>query len=414
LRHALAAGIRNHQWGALLFIDLDEFKKLNDTLGHKTGDLLLQETAGRLTACTRTADTVARLGGDEFVIILEDLGESPEIAATIAKVVAEKILSSLAQPYLLDGHECPSTSSIGITLFGDRIDGIDDILQQADIAMYHSKGAGRNTVRFFAPALQVAITARVALEDELRNAIKTNQFLLHYQPQVDHGRLTGVEALVRWKHPKRGIVFPDEFIPLAEETGLIVPIGSWVLETACRQIAEWTSREETSHVSVAVNISAREFCQPDFEEHVLRVLKRTSANPRNLTLELTESMLVNNVEEVIAKMTSLKSLGVRFSLDDFGMGYSSLSYLKRLPLDQLKIDRAFVRDMMADSSSGAIVKTIIVLSQAFGLSVIAEGLETEEQRAFLIGLGCHSFQGFLYSKPLPSEELNQWNPIFAS
>jgi diguanylate cyclase (GGDEF)-like protein/PAS domain S-box-containing protein len=410
LRQSLAASSRSQRRGALLFIDLDDFKTLNDTLGHRIGDLLLQEVARRLTGCTRDSDTVARLGGDEFVVILEDLSENQEQAASHAKLVAEKILAAVRQTYLLEGHECLSSSSIGITVFGERTDNIDDVLQQADIAMYQAKAAGRNTLHFFAPALQTAISARASLEEDLRQAIGNGQFQLYYQPQVESGALVGAEALVRWHHPLRGLLAPGEFIRLAEETGLIQPLGDWVLETACRQMAEWSKWKETAHITIAVNISARQLRQPDFVDQVLRVLDRTGANPKNLDLELTESMLVENIEEVIAKMTRLKAQGLRFSLDDFGTGYSSLSYLKRLPLNQLKIDRSFVHDMLVDFTSGAIARTIISLGNAMRLSVIAEGVETEQQRDFLASLGCHAFQGYLFSPPLPLRDFQMLLP----
>jgi len=328
----------------------------------------------------------------------------PEEAAAQAKVVAEKILMTLHQPYLLDGRECRSSSSIGITVFGNPSDSTNEVLQQADIAMYQAKAAGRNTLHFFAPALQAAVNARAAMEKDLRQAMKQNEFELYYQAQVDRGTLTGAEALVRWHHPKRGLLPPDDFIPLAEQTGLILALGDWVLETACKQIAAWSARKGTSHLTVAVNISARQLLNPDFVQNVLTTLQRTGANPRNLKLELTESMFVDDLENVVAKMTALKSHGLRFSLDDFGMGYSSLAYLRRLPLDQLKIDQEFVRDILVDPSSAAIAQSIISLSGAMGLSVIAEGVETEGQREFLAGLGCHSFQGFLFSAPVPLEE----------
>jgi diguanylate cyclase (GGDEF)-like protein/PAS domain S-box-containing protein len=414
LHQALAASNRCDRMRALLFVDLDNFKTLNDTLGHQTGDLLLKETARRITACVRDPDTVARLGGDEFVLMLEDLSEIPEVAAAHAKTVGEKILATVGQPYLLDARECRSSASIGISVFGDRRQTTNEVLQQADIAMYQAKAAGRNTMRFFAPALQAAVNARAALEDDLRKAIKTNEFVLYYQPQIDRARVIGAEALIRWKHPRRGILAPGEFIPLAEETGLILPLGNWVLETACAQIAAWAHRRQSARIAVAVNISTLQLRQPDFVQSVLAALDRTGANPKNLDLELTESMLVVNVEEVIAKITELKSHGLRFSLDDFGTGYSSLAYLKRLPLDQLKIDRSFVRDILVDDSSGAIAQTIISLSRAMGLSVIAEGVETEEQRLFLSHLGCHAFQGFLFSRPLPLDEFERlWLPAAA-
>ncbi len=410
LQQTLAASIRSNRKRALLFVDLDDFKTLNDTLGHHIGDLLLQEVARRIVGSIREADTVARLGGDEFVVLLQDLNEQPEDAAAQAKIVAEKILFSIHQPYLLDGHECRSSSSIGITIFGNRQDSTNEVLQQADIAMYQAKAAGRNTLHFFAPALQAAVNARAEMEEDLRQAIKAKDFRLFYQAQVDRGVLTGAEALVRWQHPKRGLLPPDEFIPLAEQTGVILSLGDWVLETACNQIAAWGTRKNTAHLTIAVNISARQLLNPDFVRSVLQILDRTGANPRKLKLELTESMFVDDLEDVVAKMTELKSRGLRFSLDDFGMGYSSLGYLRRLPLDQLKIDQEFVRDILVDSSSSAIAQSIISLSKAMGLSVIAEGVETEEQREFLAGMGCHSFQGFLFSGPVPPEDFESLLP----
>ena len=407
LKKTLASSARSNRKGAVLFIDLDNFKTLNDTLGHKTGDSLLQEVAVRLTACIRDADTVARLGGDEFVVILEDLSEMTEEAAAHAERVAEKILSTVNGVYLLAGREWLSSCSIGVTVFGELKDTADDVLHQADIAMYQAKAAGRSAVRFFAPALQTAINARALLEGDLRQAIGTDQFQLYYQPQVKSGILIGAEALLRWKHPLRGLRLPGEFIPLAEETGLILSLGSWVLETACEQIAEWSRHEATEALCIGVNISARQLRQPDFVEEVLSVLHRTGAPKNKLKLELTESMLVDNVEGVITKMTLLKSHGIRFSLDDFGTGYSSLAYLKRFPLDELKIDRAFVRDMLVDVTSGAIAQTIISLSYAMSLSVIAEGVETEEQREFLAKLGCHSYQGYLFGPPVPINEFQR-------
>jgi diguanylate cyclase (GGDEF)-like protein/PAS domain S-box-containing protein len=402
LRQALTASIyHNGRKCALLLVDLDNLKILNDTMGHPVGDLLLQEVARRLTAGVRETDLVARLGGDEFAVLLEDLGESSSHAAEHAKTVGEKLLAALARPSLLNGSESVSTCSIGITVFGDHREDANEILQQADIAIDQAKAAGRNTLRFFSPALQEAVSARAALENELRQAIRDRQFLLYYQPQVSRGVVVGTEALVRWKHPQRGIVAPAGFISLAEETGLILELGSWVLETACEQIAMWARKPETARLTVAVNISALQFRQPQFVQQVLATLKRTGADPRNLKLELTESMLLENIEEVIVKMTSLRSHEIGFSLDDFGTGYSSLAYLKRLPLDQLKIDRTFVRDLPADASSRAIAETIISLGKAMGMPVIAEGVETEEQRDFLAHLGCHSIQGFLISRPLP-------------
>ncbi|MCX7176432.1 MAG: EAL domain-containing protein [Proteobacteria bacterium] len=408
LQQALASSARSGREGALLFIDLDNFKNLNDTLGHDTGDLLLQQVAQRLSTCIREGDTVARLGGDEFVVMLEDLSENSREAATQTETVGEKILATLNVTYSLAGHEHHSTPSIGATLFNDHAMTVDELLKRADLAMYQAKGAGRNTLRFFDPEMQAVVTARAALEEDLRIGLQAGQFLLYYQVQVSAaGRPTGAEALVRWWHPQRGMVSPVEFIPLAEETGLILPLGHWVLATASAQLVAWAARPDTAHLSLAVNVSARQFHHPDFVEDVLAVLERTGANPHKLKLELTESMLVHDIEDIILKMTALKEIGVRFSLDDFGTGYSSLSYLKRLPLDQLKIDQSFVREVFTDINDGAIAQAIIALSQTMGLSVIAEGVETEEQRDFLSRLGCQSYQGFLFSRPLPLIEFDR-------
>jgi diguanylate cyclase (GGDEF)-like protein/PAS domain S-box-containing protein len=406
LRQALIASTRNGCKHALLFVDLDGFKSLNDTLGHHIGDLMLQETAQRIASCVREVDTVARLGGDEFVIILEDLSQIPEVAASQARTVGAKILAAIDRQYVLENRECHTTSSMGITVFGNQSESTNEVLQQADIAMYQAKAAGRNTMFFFAPALQASVNARAAMEKDLRLAIRENQFLLYYQPQLDRGILTGAEALIRWKHPMRGLMAPKDFVPLAEETGLIFSMGEWVMETACTQLAAWATRKGGAHLSVAVNVSAREFRQPKFVDQVLLALDRSGANPQNLKIELSEKMFAENVEEIIAKMTRLKSHGVTFSLEDFGTGYSSMTYLKRLPLDQIKIDRAFVGEILVDPISGAVAQAIISFGKAMGLSVIAEGVETEEQRAFLARLGCHSFQGYLFSHPLPLGEFN--------
>ncbi len=410
LSRELGPSNRNGNLCALLFIDLDDFKNLNDTLGHQIGDLLLQEVARRLTASVRTTDIVARLGGDEFVVALDDLGNHPDSAAAQAETVADKIRDIVRQPYRLEGHVCLSACSIGITVFGDRQASANKILQQADIAMYQAKAAGRNTVRFFAPALQIAANARAALEQELRTAIKAGQFLLYFQPQLDRGVVVGAEALVRWNHPDRGILAPGEFIPLAEETGLILPLGDWVLEAACAQIAAWARNPVTASIKIAANISARQFRQSDFVERVLASLNRAGCNPENLKLELTESMLVDSIDEIIAKMMELKAHGLAFSLDDFGTGYASLSYLKRLPLEQLKIDRSFVHDILDDASSAAIAQAVISLGNAIGLSVLAEGVETEQQRDLLDRLGCHAYQGFLFSRPVPAEMFVRFLP----
>jgi diguanylate cyclase (GGDEF)-like protein len=410
LRLSLAASTRNGRRRALLFVDLDNFKDLNDSLGHQTGDLLLREVAVRLAACVRETDTVARLGGDEFVVMLEDLSASAEEAASQAEAVGTKILAAIAEPFWLADRETFSAASIGITVFGDKREGTSEILQQADIAMYQAKTAGRNTMRFFEPTLQSAVNARAAMEEELRQAIRANQFLLYYQPQVNATQTIGAEALVRWMHPKRGLLAPSEFISLAEQTGLILPLGEWVLETACRQIAAWGLRPETTHLEVAVNISARQFRQPDFVEQVVDVIRRTRANPQNLRLELTESVLVDDFDGIVAKMSHLKAYGIQFALDDFGTGYSSLNYLRHLPLDQLKIDRSFVQNILEDTTSGAIAQTIISLGKAMRLPVMAEGVETQAQRDCLMTLGCNAFQGYLFSRPLP---LAEFEALFA-
>jgi diguanylate cyclase (GGDEF)-like protein/PAS domain S-box-containing protein len=402
LKHAITVSARGESCGALLFIDLDHFKTLNDTLGHDKGDLLLQQVAQRLVASVRESDTVARVGGDEFVVVLGGLNKSPQEAANQTDAVGETIRASLGRMYQLGDAEYRSTASIGATLFTGLQTSIDDLLKQADLAMYKAKEAGRNALRFFDPAMQTVIVERAALETGLRKAIDGNQLILHYQAQVaSDGRVTGAEALVRWQHPERGMVSPAEFIPLAEETGQILPLGRWALESACTQLAAWATRPKMADLEMSVNVSAHEFRQSDFVDQVLAVLKNTGANPRRLKLELTESMLVDNIQEIVEKMFALKAKGVHFSLDDFGTGYSSLSYLKRLPLDQLKIDQSFVRDVLIDPNDAAIAKTIVALAQSLGLGVIAEGVETEAQRDFLTSIGCHAYQGYFFSRPLP-------------
>src|SRR5665647_2742464 len=394
LQQAFASSARSGREGALLFIDLDNVKSLNDTLGHDIGDLLLQQTAQRLESCLREVDTVARLGGDEFVVMLEDLSEQPIEAATQTEAVGEKILAILNQPYQLDTHEYHSTASIGATIFSGHGQSGEELLKRADIAMYQAKKAGRNTLRFFDPQMQVSITGRFSLEGELRKALGNQEFQLYYQIQVDSShRPLGAEALIRWIHPLRGMVSPAQFIPLAEETGLILPIGLWVLETACTQLKAWEQAALTRDLVLAVNVSAKQFHQADFVAQVQAAVQRLGINPMRLKLELTEGMLLENIEDTIATMNALKEIGVQFSLDDFGTGYSSLQYLKRLPLDQLKIDQSFVRDIATDSSDKAIVRTIIAMAHALNLGAIAEGVETEDQRQFLLGKGCMHFQG---------------------
>lgn len=405
LRLALVTGARSGSKGALLFIDLDNFKRLNDTLGHDFGDLLLQQVAERLTYCIREGDTVARLGGDEFVVMLEELSCSDIEAAAHAELIGQKILLALNKPYLLGMHEVHSTPSIGATLFGDLKESIEETLKRADMAMYHSKASGRNALRFFDPNMQAAINARAEMEAALRVALACDQFTLYYQPQVScGGEISGAEALVRWMHPQRGIVLPNEFIPLAEETGLILPLGGWVLNTACAQLARWATQERMNRLTIAVNVSARQFQQEDFVERVLTAIERSGANPSLLKLELTESMLLASVDDVIVKMRILKSRGVGFSLDDFGTGYSSLAYLSRLPLDQLKIDRSFVREIESNDDAVVICVATISLAHSLKLQVVAEGVETEAQRYILNSVHrCDFSQGYLFSQPLSEE-----------
>ena len=402
LRQALAASLRRRSHGALLFIDLDDFKTLNDTRGHSIGDLLLREVALRLQTCVRVEDTVARLGGDEFVIMLEDLSRDAKEAAAQAETVGEKALRMICSPFLLEGQEHHSTASVGISLFSGYEETEEELLKRADAAMYRAKTAGRNTVRFFDPAMQAALETRARTEKELRRALPEQQLQLYYQAQLDNDRrIVGAEALIRWLHPERGLVAPGQFIPLAEETGLIVPIGQWVLEVACEQLKRWGNNPATAHLLMAVNVSARQFRQPDFVGLVRDILEGSGVDPSRLKLELTESLVLDNVADTIEKMHALKAVGVRFSIDDFGTGYSSLSYLKRLPIDQLKIDQSFVRDVITDPGDAVIVQTIIGMAGNLGLNVIAEGVETEAQREFLVLHGCRMFQGYLFSRPVP-------------
>jgi diguanylate cyclase (GGDEF)-like protein/PAS domain S-box-containing protein len=415
LQQALASSARNGRRGALLMIDLDNFKTLNDTLGHTVGDSLLEQIAQRLESFVREGDTVARLGGDEFVVVLENLSEQAVEAAAQTEAIGEKILRGLSLPCRIGqkdsrgtGEWWSITTSIGATLFIGHQSSQEELMKQADIAMYQAKKAGRDTLRFFDPEMQQAITRRVSLEGELRRALEQHQFQLHYQAQVDSARRTlGAEALLRWFHPERGMVPPDQFIPLAEETGLILSIGQWVLEAAAARIKAWENTPATCELVVSVNVSAREFRQPDFVTQVLAVVHRHAINPARLKLELTESILLENIESTIATMNALKRGGVQLSLDDFGTGYSSLQYLKQLPLSQLKIDQSFVRDLANDPNDKAIVRTIIAMAHSLNLDVIAEGVETEEQRRFLEENGCAHYQGYLFCKPVPSEEFEE-------
>ena len=405
LRHAVAAGIRNHTGGALLFIDLDNFKTLNDTKGHDIGDLLLIEVSRRLQACVREDDTVARFGGDEFVIVLEGLSRDESHAAAQARIVGEKVLEVLSRPYILEGNEFHSSSSMGITLFVDYKDKLDDLLKQADTAMYEAKKSGRNTFRFFDPVMQEELEVRAHLETGLREALSKQEFQLYYQMQVNHtGYILGAEVLLRWIHPEKGLISPMQFIPLAEESGLIIPIGRWVLESACRQIKAWETDRRTRKLQLAVNVSGRQFRQTDFVAQVSEIIARIDINPLLLKLELTESIVLDDVPDTIAKMQALRQIGVSFAMDDFGTGYSSLSYLTQLPLNQLKIDQSFVRHIGSKASDATIIQTIIGMADNLSMDVIAEGVETREQRDFLAANGCQFYQGYLFSKPVPLEE----------
>lgn len=406
LRQAMLTSTRTARHGALMFLDLDHFKLLNDSRGHMVGDVLLQQVASRLTASVREGDSVARLGGDEFVVLLTALSGTDHEAATQAKAIANKILDPLGQPYELLGQAHTSTPSIGIVVFMGESEAIDDLLKKADVAMYQAKAAGRNTARFFDPGMQAAAMARNELELDMLRGLANEEFMLHYQVQVDGtGRPTGAEALARWNSPKRGMVWPSIFIPLAEETGLILPLGQWVLETACAQLVEWAKAPETVHWTMAVNVSALQFAQSDFVTNVVNALQKTGARPHLLKLELTESMLVDDVQDVITKMNAIKGQGVNFSLDDFGTGYSSLSHLKRLPLDQLKIDQSFVNEVLIDPNDAVIARTIVALGHSLGLTVIAEGVETEAQRDFLVSIGCDAFQGYYFGRPGAPDKL---------
>ena len=392
--------------GALMFIDLDNFKVLNDTLGHQKGDLLLQQVGRRLRHCVAKGDLVARLGGDEFVVLIENTPEKPLDPLTAARAVSQRILDALGEPYVLPGYLHHSTCSVGVTLFGKSPSSVGELLKQADLAMYQAKAAGRNAVRFFDPEMQAVASANAALAADLRQAWRDNHLKVEYQPQVGmDGRMTGVEALLRWEHPTRGVVGPEQFIPTAEETSLILPIGHWVLEAACAQLALWAQRPDRANLSIAVNVSARQFRHPEFIDEVVGCVRRAGIRPERLKLELTESLLAENLEATIARMRKLKDMGVRLSVDDFGIGYSSLSYLKRLPIDELKIDRSFVRDILSDGNDAAIAGTIIGLCRSLGLEVIAEGVESEAQRAFLARQGCHRYQGYLFCRPLAIAQL---------
>ena len=392
--------------GAIVFIDLDNFKTLNDNLGHDMGDLLLREAAQRLQGSVRRNDLVARLGGDEFVVLLKGGRETQDVFRRNAEMVADKVLAALDKPYHLGGHDHHSSASIGIYVFDTAQDSVSEMLKRADLAMYQSKAAGRNVIRFFEPEMQQQLSRRAQLEADLRRALGQREFVLHYQPQVtDTGHLLGFEVLLRWQHPKLGLVSPADFITVAEETGLIIPIGMWAMQAACERLVEWAAKPETEKLTLSVNVSARQFRHPMFVDQALDVVRRTGVNPHRLRMELTESLLVDDVNAVIYKMKMLKACGLSFSLDDFGTGYSSLSYLRRLPLDELKIDHSFFRNVLTEETDAAIVRTIVVLAQSLKLHLIAEGVENERQRAFLASHGCRAYQGFLFSAPLDEQQL---------
>jgi diguanylate cyclase (GGDEF)-like protein/PAS domain S-box-containing protein len=409
LQHALLMTKRGKRVGAVMFIDLDNFKDLNDTQGHDKGDLLLQQLAGRLTGCVSEVDTVARLGGDEFVVVLEDLSDDALVAATEAELISAKILAALNLPCDLGGYQHIGTASIGVTLLDSQIISIEEVLKRADLAMYRAKAAGRNAIRFYDPEMQTTIAAKMALETGLRESIEGNMFALYYQPQLDKDeRIIGAEALLRWTHPAHKQVPPSVFIPVAEDTGLILQLGRWVLDAACACLARWALDGATAQLTLSVNVSAHQFRRPDFVADVLRVVGASGINPERLKLELTETALVGEIDDAVRKITALKRAGIRFSLDDFGTGYSSLSYLRFLPLEQLKIDRSFISRIPGNPGDAAVVEAIIAMAHKLGLHVIAEGVETEQQLAFLAGQGCNAYQGFLFSKPVPHDQFLAW------
>ena len=404
LHQAISSSVRSGKYCALLFIDLDNFKILNNSLGHDKGDLLLQQVTKRLESSVREGDTVSRFGGDEFVVMLEDLSEQSLEAAEQTEDFGRKILAALAQPFQLEEQEYNSTTSIGATLFRGQQQVIEELLKQAEIAMYQAKIAGHDVLRFFDPQMQDAISARAEIEGELRKALLNRQFRLYFQIQIDHsGYPLGAEALIRWAHPERGLISPSEFIPLAEETGLILSIGRWVLEAACGQLKLWQEEALTRDLVLAANVSAKQFHQPDFATQVQAITQYHGINPKLLKLELTEGMLLENIEDAVATMNALKEIGIQISLDDFGTGYSSIQYLKRLPFDQIKIDQSFVRDITDNSSGKAIVRTIIAMAQSLNLDILAEGVETEDQRQLLLNMGCTHYQGHLFGQPIRIE-----------
>lgn len=403
---ALKDSERHAQHGVLLFIDLDNFKQVNDTLGHYAGDQLLRNMARELSQMLRDTDTLARLGGDEFAVLIHTLDRDVEQAARLAENIALKLLTAIRRPIDINNETVLVTGSIGITLMDNSVDGVDDYLQQADMALFQAKEAGRDTLSFFDPNMQAALVSRARLEKDLRQALDNDEWRLVYQPQVDsESRVTGVEALLRWHHPERGIVSPGDFIPLLESTRLINDVGAWVLEAACKQLAEWQHRPDTAYLTVAVNISPVQFREDNFVPKVKSILRRTGAPADKLKLEVTETLFVEAQDDTQRKMEHLRAQGLHFSLDDFGTGYSSLAYLAHLPLDQLKIDQSFVRQVLDSPANAAIVESTIVLARSLGLSVIAEGVETKAHEDWLARHDCHAFQGFLFGRPMAVKEI---------
>lgn len=406
MQAALTRSAHSKNYSALLQLNLDHFMRLNDTLGHDVGDQLLFQVGRQLTDIMGEGVLVARLGGDEYVVLMENLSWNFQDAVDQVDVLGEKVLNELSQVYQLADYSYRNTASVGICIFsGHQHDTVDEILKMSDLALHHAKQAGRNTLRFFAPQMKSSVSARAAIEVDLREGIRLNEFVLFYQGQLDdQGRVVGVEALMRWYSPQRGMVAPDQFIPIAEDTGLILPLGKWALKTACAQLAVWADQPAMSHLTMSVNVSARQFHQADFVSQVVAALETTGADPKLLELELTESMLLSDVEDTIKKMTVLRQKGVSFSLDDFGTGYSSLSILKELPLDRLKIDKSFVLELPVNQSACTIAHTIIELGKSLGLKIIAEGVETRQQFRFLVEKGCYSYQGYLFNRPMPIAE----------
>lgn len=409
LHHALLAGSRTGGRGAVLFLDLNNFKAINDTLGHEEGDKLLQEMARRLRSCVREEDTVARFGGDEFIVLIENLEDVPERAALSAKKVADKLLKVISQSCVLREKSYSCSASIGVALWqGHATTDMHELLKHADVAMYEAKKANRSTVCFFDPQMQIALEHRTQMETKLRQALALERFTLHFQRRVDDRGVTrGAEVLLRWLDPEQGIVSPAQFIGIAEDSGLIVPIGRWVVQIACRQLKSWATLDQTRKLRLSVNISPKQFAEENFVSDVTEILAATGADPALLELEITEGLLLQDVEQIIPKMEALRALGVSFAIDDFGTGYSSLSYLQRLPINVLKIDQSFVRDMPLSRSSEAIVRTIIQMGQSLGLEVIAEGVETEEQKTMLAQRGCFQYQGYLFGRPVPIDALER-------